>query len=146
MEEFLSLNIDTIIWTFITISIILIEVNTGHDIILWFMIGSILTLVLSLFTNNFIVQFVFFVLCSTFLMTLLYKRFKSSGSTVIKTNKDALIGRHVKVIKSISPKITGTVLVGDIIWTAKSTDTLESGEFVVVDEIIGNTLIVYKVK
>ena len=64
-----------------------------------------------------------------------------------KTNADSLIGQSYKVISRIDNiNNTGMVNVKGQVWTARSADdmVIEENEIVVVKEIIGVKLIVYK--
>ena len=60
------------------------------------------------------------------------------------TNADSLIGNEIKVLKGVSPDQNGEGKVRDIIWTIKSNDIIKEGEFAIIKEIKGNSLIVVK--
>ena len=61
------------------------------------------------------------------------------------TNLDRLMGRVAIVTERISnPDSTGAVRLGDVVWTARSTDgsVIEEGEYVTFEGIEGNRALV----
>jgi inner membrane protein len=63
-----------------------------------------------------------------------------------KTNIDTIIGRKGVVLQSLIPGANGRVKVGNEEWSARTEETLEKGEVIVVTDISGVTLNVEKFK
>lgn len=56
------------------------------------------------------------------------------------SNTDALIGKHAKVVKKITPKTAGQVKIEGEIWRAESERTHDVGEKVLIRSYAGTTL------
>jgi len=108
------------------------EMATVGFLIFWLGIGSLITMVCSLFITNIYIQATIFVITSTLLIFLtkpLVNKFVNKGSD-IKTNSYSLIGKTGIVIKEINPiHGSGQIKVSGEVWSAKS----ENEEIITVD-------------
>lgn len=107
-------------------------------------------MIISLFTNNVIIQTTIFLITSTALL-FLTKPFvkKFSHKDTIKTNAYSIIGKNGIVTKEIDPKkSSGQVKLGTEIWSAKSTqnETIPLGTEIEVVKIDGVKVVVKPVK
>lgn len=107
-------------------------------------------MVISLFTNNVIIQTTVFLITSTALL-FLTKPFvkKFSHKDTIKTNAYSIIGKNGFVTKEIdNKKGSGQVKIGTETWSAKSTEdeNILLGTEIEVVEIDGVKVVVKPVK
>lgn len=134
------------VWLIISGIFFILEMATVGFLVFWFGIGALITAVVSLFTDNIIIQTSVFVISSTLLLFLtkpLVKRL--SHGDKIQTNAYSIIGKKGIVTREInSKKGIGQVKVGSETWTAKTTyaQTLKEGCEVTIKEIDGVKVIV----
>lgn len=134
-------------WLIALVVFALIEAATPTALVtIWFAAGSLVSLILSFFLQNFWVQLGAFLviscLCFALVRPLVRKYFTPKTSP---TNADALIGQEAVVTQTIDNlSATGQVQLRGRIWTARSeTDTpIEIGQHVTVLRIEGVKLIV----
>ena len=112
---------------------------------IWFALGSLVMIPLSLLPIPFVIQVVICLVISVVL--LIFTRpfaMKKLNANKEKTNVDALIGKNALVVKPISKFEKGEVKVGGIVWTARSEDEapLKKGEECVIIRIEGATAVV----
>jgi membrane protein implicated in regulation of membrane protease activity len=134
-----------IVWTILIILFVVIEGFTLGLIVIWFAIGSIFALIVSLFDFSIIVQLFVFVISSGLLLFFtkpFVKKYLKVGEN--KTNVDSVIGKKGEVRKVITKFDTGLVSVSGQIWTAISIDGEEINldEEVIVVSVEGVKLIV----
>ena len=138
----------TYFWLFVAIIFLVIEGLTSSLTSIWFAGGSVITMILSYFTDNIIIQVSAFIIISAALLTLLrpvtkkyiYKNTES-------TNADRFIGQIGEVISKIEPvNNSGEVKVLGRIWRAEASESIEVGETVKVLKIEGAHIIVEKRK
>lgn len=102
------------------------EMLTAGFLIFWLGLGSLLALVVSLFTSNLFIQTAVFVISSILLIFAtkpLADRF--SKKDVIPTNVYTLAGKKGIVIETIDPKNgKGQIKVGGEIWSALCDESL----------------------
>jgi len=135
----------TMLWFVLFIILILIEIFTVGLVSIWFAIGSIAAMIVSLFTDSFLIQLCSFIVVSLitlFLMKPLVKKFKNTS--IIPTNIDRIIGKKGEVIQKISHNSYGQVKIMGNVWTASCEEELEEGTRVIVKKIDGVKLIVEK--
>ena len=116
---------------------------------IWFALGSLVMIPLSLLPIPFVIQVVICLVISVVL--LIFTRpfaMKKLKANKEKTNVDALVGKSVLVIKDISKFEKGEIKVDGIIWTARSDDdtTLKAGEECFLLRVEGATAVVGKEK
>ena len=136
-------------WSIVIIAAILIEVSTVALTSVWFALGGIVALVMSIFDVGFIWQVVAFTLIS--IVSLLATRpiaKKMNTKDVIHTNADKIIQMVGVVTLAIPAGEIGEIRVNSETWRAKSadSDSIEVGEKVVVSGLDGNKVIVSRIK
>ncbi len=139
----------TYVWLVAIIILGFIEAITEGIVSIWFVISGLLALVVSLFTDVFLIQFAIFVIVGIILMITT----RSSVSKYLKvnpvrTNLDRVIGMKGIVTEDIKKDKYGEVRVDGKRWTAYSKDdkVIKKDEFVEILNIDGNKLAVKKIK
>ena len=133
------------IWLIIIILMIIIELKTTTTAPIYFVVGALCSMILNVVYENFVVQFIVFVLVGSILYSTIrpnveMKIFKNK----LKHFKNNMIGRKGIVIKSINQ--IGEVKIDKIWFLAKSDTPLKKGEFIKVKKIEHNTLVVVEHK
>ena len=129
-------------WIILAGIFFIIEMATVGFLVFWFGIGSLITMIVSLFTTNIAIQTTVFVFSSTILLFFTRKfvtKFTKKDSE-IQTNAYSIIGKKGLVIKEIDPILgQGQVKIGTEVWSAKSLEDkkIEKGTEVEVTEIDG---------
>lgn len=139
-----------LIWLIVAILFIIVESMTFNLITIWFALGAIATMFISIICPKAVaIQFVVFLGVSLLMVVTIrnyaVKKFKA---TTIKTNVNSLIGKKVMVTKTIEEFKYGEVKVDGNYWTAKSenSETIEENSVVEIIEISGVKLIVRKIE
>lgn len=120
-------------WLFIIILLAIIEFATVDLVTVWFIASALLALIVSIFTNNFIIQFSVFVIFGIIFLIItrpLIKKMKNKNDT--KTNIDRIIGMSGVVTEDISKNKSGEVKVDGKLWTAIADSKIEKGSMVKV--------------
>lgn len=135
-----------ILWLIIIFILILAEVSTVNLVSIWFIASGIVSLIISIFYDNFFVQFAVFVILGILLLLttrrFLEKLLKSNEDA--KTNLDRILGSTAVVTEPISKNEIGEAKVEGKRWSAISKEELAVGEEVIVESIDGVKLIVRK--
>ena len=100
------------------------EIMTVGFLLFWFGIASLISMVVSFFTSNLVIQMVVF-LVSSVILILATKPFvkKFMNKKNIATNAYSLIGKTGLVIQEIdNVKCIGQIKVGGEVWSAQSED------------------------
>ena len=121
------------IWLVIMIFLIVIELITTDLITIWFIAGSLISLISALFIDNFIIEFAIFVISSIiFLITTrpLLEKAKAKGN--VKTNIDRIVGMRGIVTEEIKKNSIGEVKVDGKRWSAYADKNIKVGSSVVV--------------
>ena len=136
----------TMFWGVLFLIFLFIELVTIKLVTIWFAIGSLITLFVTIFIEcNVFVQTIIFIVTSLISLIVtkpLLRKFKVVNFE--PTNSDRYIGKKGDVIKRITPKEKGEVKVLGTVWTAISDETLEVGDEIEVIKIDGVKLIVKK--
>ena len=139
----------TYVWLVAIIILGFIEAITEGIVSIWFVISGLLALIVSLFTDVFLIQFAIFVIVGIILMITT----RSSVSKYLKvnpvrTNLDRVIGMKGIVTEDIKKDKYGELRVDGKRWTAYSKDdkVIKKDEFVEILNIDGNKLAVKKIK
>ena len=131
----------TIVWLVLMVLFLLTEAVTVTMVSLWFAGGSLAALVASLLHAPLWLQLLLFFAVSALLLAALRPiARKHFTPRLSKTNVDAVIGSRGYVTADIDNlSATGTVKLGAMEWTARSTQghTLPKGTLVQVDKIEG---------
>jgi len=134
-------------WIILAGLFFIIEMATVGFLVFWFGIGSLIAMVVSLFTTNIAIQTAVFVVSSTILLFFtrpLVNKFTKNDKEV-QTNAYSIIGKRGVVIKEIDPiSGQGQVKIGTEVWSAKTLGNkkIKEGSEVEVTEIDGVKAIV----
>lgn len=132
------------IWLVISGVFLILEIMTVGFLVFWFSLGAFITAIVSIFTDNIIIQTTVFIITSTILL-FLTKPFvkKFSCKDKVQTNAYSVIGKKGLIIKEINiKKEIGQVKIGSEIWTAKASENISEGTEVIVKEIDGVKVVV----
>lgn len=134
-------------WLGIVILLSVIETLTADVLTIWFIVSGLVTLGLSFFIDNFIIQLALFTLLGILLLIttrpLIKKLLKKEE---VKTNLDRVIGMEGIVTEKITKTSVGEVKVDGKKWSAVSNKTIEEGTLVTILEIDGVKLKVKEVE
>lgn len=132
-------------WLIIILFLGFIEAITVNLVTIWFVISGIVSLILSFFIDDFIIQFSVFVILGILLLittrSWLNKVFKINK---YKTNLDRVIGMRGIVTEKITKNSSGEVKVDGKRWMAVSDKTINVDNDVKILEIDGVKLKVEK--
>lgn len=135
------------IWLGVVILLTLVECMTVGLTTIWFVVSGLVVLLVSLFSDNFVLQFGTFVILGIFLLIttrpILLKFIKTKEE---KTNFDRIIGMEGVVTEEISKNVVGEVKVDGKRWSAISHKKITKDSIVKILEIDGVKLKVEKVE
>ena len=138
------------IWLGIAIASAVLEFVSMQMVSVWFTVGSIVAIILSLCGVIWWIQLLTFGIVSLVLLLSLRKiclryLLKNDNAT---TNVDGMLGTTQKLIESITQDTAGAVKISGVVWTAVCDDdsTIEKGELVQIERVEGNKLIVKKIQ
>lgn len=120
-------------WLIIIILLVIVEALTINLTTIWFVVSGIFALLISFFTDNFLIQFsVFTILGILLLITTrpILKKIISEKSE--STNLDRVIGMIGVVTKKIEKNGTGEVKVDGKAWTAYADNEIDTNSAVKV--------------
>ncbi|MDO5011030.1 MAG: NfeD family protein [Intestinibacter bartlettii] len=143
----MSISIGTF-WFIVAIIFGVGELMTTSLTLIWFSIGALISMVLSIFIESILIQVIIFAVISIVLLVLATKYLVDRDKNVkYNTNLQGIISQKAIVIKDIEPYETGIVKLNGEEWTAISKDEvkIEKGRIVEVVEIEGVKLIVREV-
>lgn len=139
------------IWLIAAGVFFVVEIMTVGFMIFWLGVAALIACLVSLFTENLIIQMAVFVVASALLLLLtrpFVEKFITKKEPTVKTNAYSIIGKEAKVTKSFNEDSKmGQIKVGSEKWTAKSKDDeiLSEGDTVRVEAIDGVKAIVTKI-
>ena len=116
------------IWLTAAIFLGIIEAITTNLVSIWFVISAIISMILSLFTDNLIIQIGAFVLIGIVLMPISKKLYKKVKVSNAKTNLDRIIGMKGLVTEDITKDNIGEVKVDGKKWSAYADTDISRGE------------------
>ena len=134
------------IWLSIAITLALIEMSTINLVSIWYIISSIVAMLISLFTDNIAIQVSVFVLGGTILLILTKDAVKKILPEKTKTNIDRIVGMEGIITEKITKKTSGVVKVDGKYWTAIADETIEENTSVKILEINSTKLKVEKIE
>lgn len=134
------------VWLAIALLASILEATTAQLVSIWFVLGSIVSAVSCIFTDNIVIQVGIFLLVS-FLAIIITRPFvlKIAKTKVTHTNSDRYIGKIGKVTIEINNQIgQGQINVSGSIWSARSENNaiIPVGAEVKVEKIEGVKLII----
>ena len=132
---------DTIIWLALMVAFLIVEATTVVMVSLWFAAGSLVALIASLLGASVPIQVALFLVVSALLLACLRGVVRKHFTPKLeRTNVDAIVGSRGYVTADIDNlSATGTVKLGAMEWTARSTSgsAIPKGTLVKVDKIEG---------
>ena len=123
------------VWLSIAIILAILEMSTVNLVSIWYIISSIIAMIVSLFTDSVVIQVAIFVLGVTLLLIFTKDAIKKILPEKIKTNIDRIIGMEGIVTEKITKKTPGEVKVDGKRWTAISDETIPVDSTVKILEI-----------
>lgn len=134
-------------WLTVVIILSVVECMTIDLVTIWYIASGLCTIVLSLFIDNFVIQFAFFTILGTILLITTKSFLKDVlKSKDIKTNFDRVIGMKGIVTEEINENSIGEVKVDGKRWSAISDKKIELNKEVLILDIDGVKLKVEEVK
>lgn len=137
---------DYILWLVIMVLFLIAEALTMGLYTIWFAVGALVALIVSLFDLHIGIQIAAFLLVSVGCLVFVFPTIKSKlNFGKEKTNAAALIEQTGVVIETIdNMKPQGLVKVAGQTWTARSVEdkVIEVGTKVIIEEIQGVKLMV----
>lgn len=135
------------LWLIISGFFFILEIFTVGFLVFWFGVGALLTMIVSFFVDNIMVQATVFLISSAIFLfaTRSFADKFTKKDDANKTNAFAIRGKVGKVVKTIDPiEGTGQVKIGGEIWSAKSLDDtcISLDTKVIVEKIDGVKAIV----
>ena len=118
-------NITSIVWLILMVALLAAEAATVQLISIWFAVGALAAMIVSLLGGALWLQLLVFFVLSIALLALLWPVAKKRLTPkLVATNADALVGKLCTVTEDIDPIDGGRVKLGDVTWSARS----ESGD------------------
>lgn len=134
-------------WLIIVILLAVIEFSTVNLVSVWFIASGIVTIFVSLVTDNFFIQFGVFAILGALLMILtkplLDKTIKEHKE---KLNLDRVMGMEGIVTEEIKPNMVGEVKVDGKRWSAIANEVIAVDTIVKINGIDGVKLVVENVE
>ena len=129
------------VWFALLILFIWMEASTVTMVSTWFAVGSLAALLTAALGGEVWLQAVVFLAVTGISLALLRPIAKKYfNPKVVPTNVDAMAGRICQVVTAIDNSTpTGQVKIGDVEWTARSTDgsPIPAGTQVKIDRVEG---------
>lgn len=144
------MNPSTVLWIAAMVLFGIVEGATVSLVSIWFAFGALMAMLVSLVTENILVQGAVMILStgiSLFALRPLAKKFFTPRLS--KTNVESVPGQEGYVLKAIDNRAaTGSVKLGAMEWTARSTGgaVIPEGTLVRVDRVEGVKVFVTPVK
>ena len=132
-------------WLAIMVGLIIFEAMTAQIVALWFIGGSLVSLILAIFNVHIAIQIAAFLIVSIALMIFINPILKKlNKNKELKTNAEELTEEVGLVVKDIPTDDIGEVKVKYQIWNAisENNEPIEKGKKVSIVKIEGNKLVV----
>ncbi|MDY4573993.1 MAG: NfeD family protein [Intestinibacter sp.] len=143
----MSISMSTF-WLIVAIIFGVGELMTTSLTLIWFSIGALIVMLISIFIESILWQVVVFAVISITLLVIATKYLVDRDREVkYNTNLQGIISQKAIVVEDIEPYESGVVKLNGEEWTAVSKDELkiEKGKVVEIIEIEGVKLIVREV-
>ena len=136
---------DVLIWIFIAIIFVMLELITTTFFLVWFGLGSIVAAILNYFGFDIYVQLLGFIIVSTILI-LSTRKFanKITPESSKKTTAERLIGKTAKILRQIDEN-TYVVRVAGEEWSAHTNDSVDVDDVVKIVGINSIILVIEKI-
>lgn len=135
-----------IFWIIIVIILTILEISTVNLVSVWFILSSLVSLLLSFFIDSFFIEFLVFVILGIILLITtkpLINNYLMKNKNVA-TNLDRVIGMTGIVTEDITKNEIGEIKVDGKRWSAISNSEIKKGEYVEVEKMKGVKLVVRK--
>jgi len=135
------------IWLGVTVVSLIVEFVTFELVSVWMSVGAIVAMILAACKVGYEIQIVVMVVVSLSCILGLRKiTLKWLTRNNEKTNIDSVLGKKVKLLTKISQDEMGTVKLNGITYSALTNngEEIEANEYVIIEKIEGNKLIVKK--
>lgn len=123
------------IWLSVAIGLAVLEMSTVNLVSIWYVISSLVAMIISLFIDNIFIQVSIFVLGGTLLLILTKDAVKKLIPEKTKTNIDRIVGMQGIVTEKITKKTPGEVKVDGKRWTAIADENISVDTTVEILEI-----------
>lgn len=136
---------NSIVWLVVCVLFAVSEAMTSGLVTIWFALGAFVASIVSIFTDNFLVQLTIFVVVSVISLVYTKPLFnKYISKKIVRTNAESLIGDRAVVTVAIERNKRGRVDVTGQDWAATTRDgeEIKVGQEVLVVGISGVALIV----
>lgn len=136
-------------WLIVFVVFAALELVSVGMTCIWFAVGALAACVTSLFTGNWIIQSIVFIIVTVlFLLFLRPLAVKYVNNKTEKTNVDSIIGRTAKVVTEIdNVNAKGMVVIDGVEWTARSKDDRVIPKETLVDVVeVSGVKVIVKVK
>lgn len=135
------------VWLVIVLFLVFVELMTVNLTSVWFIISGIATIILTFFTDNFLIQFSVFVVLGIVLLITTRPTLKKFVNVMkVSTNIDRVIGMKGIVTEKILKNKFGEVKVDGKLWTAFADSQIKENSTVEILEINGVKLKVKEIK
>lgn len=129
-------------WLIVSGIFFVLEIFTTGFLVFWLGIAGLISMIISLFTTNLVIQTVVFVVTASMLMfftrPLVNKFLKIDKDSPVPTNVYRIIGKSGIVMEDIESNIVpGKVKISGDFWTAISNTKITKGSKVKVIEVDG---------
>lgn len=137
------------IWLAVVVGCLVIEAITMEMVCIWFLLGSIVALILAGVGVSPLIQIIVAISLSVISLLIFRKMLlKLLKKDTVKTNVEGTIGKQVKLLTAIKEDGFGTVKLNGVVYNARSENSisLDEGTLVELVEMEGNKYIVREVK
>ena len=125
------------IWIGLIITLTLIELLASNLVTIWYVGSAIIALALSLFVDNYFIQFLVFAIIGTILMLTLRD---NTAKLIREKTKEKLMNKQGIVVEEVRKNKPGKVKINKRKYSATSNKKINVGHFIKVVEINGNQL------
>ncbi|HHU28618.1 TPA: NfeD family protein [bacterium] len=135
------------VWLILILATLGLEIMTVDLISIWFSLGALVALILSVLKVPLPFQIAAFIIVSIGLLATVGKwSRKMLKNKTISTNVDSLIGQEIVIIKGADHLTRGEGKVRDVVWTVvcEKGNKVEPGDIAIIERIDGNKLYVKK--
>lgn len=136
------------IWLGVVAVTMIIEFITMELVSIWLSIGALIAMILAACGVGYEIQIIVMIVVSISCILGLRKvTLKFLNKNKDKTNVDMLIGNKTKLLSDITEDDAGSVKVNGVVWSAitENQEPIEKDNYVVIEKVVGNKLVVKKV-
>ena len=140
---------DALVWLALLVVFILVEGSTVAMVSIWFAVGSLIAILVSLLGGPIWLQILLFLVVSGLCLALLRPFARRYFHVHTRTNVESVVGMEGMVTETIDNiKACGRVKLGAMSWAARSAsgETIEKDTLVKVNRIEGVKVLVTPVK